>query len=1040
MNHISSWAIKRPIPPILFFLIITIAGLLAFRALPINNNPNVDLPTVSVMITDPGATPNQIEGQITRRVEAAIGSVAGVKHVQSVITSSVSATTVEFRLETPTDRALSDVRDAVTRIRSDLPRTVGEPIISRVNASGAAILTFAVDLPGRTLDEQTWFVDDVIARRLRAIAGVGAVNRFGGADREILIQIDPAPLAALGATAQDVNAQIRALNSDFASGSIKSRGGDVLTIETQAGARQVEDLRQATITLAGGRPVRLGDFATITDAAAQRTEVTLLGGKPVVGFEVQRARGASEVAVAETVENTLQAIRSAHPEASITKVATTVDQTLESYHAGIEELIIGCVLAVIVVFAFLRDWRSTMIAAVALPLSIIPTFAVMQMLGFSLNIISLLALTLSVGILVDDAIVEVENIIRHSDETGDPPYASALAAADEIGLAVVATTASLIAVFVPVSAMSGVAGQYFREFGLTVAIAVAFSLLVARLITPLMAAYLLRPRAAKEEAHGPLTIRYGQLLAWALEHRGLMLGAAGLVVAATVALTPFLKSGFVPNLDVGRADYAVMLPPGAGPERAEAAALSLTTALQQSKAVDNVFVRFGGASAGEGGGAAASGSDLSRGSMTVMLKPRKKRGMSLSAFLESARPLLAAVPDVQVGSLNNGLRDVSILLVGDTVELVTAAQQVADSLRTIPGLANVTTTAPPMRQDVVIRPHLDLAASMGVTAEAIAAVARSATVGAYPTDLPTYDAGDRQIAIRARLSEDARFSLDALKTLPVPTATGGAVPLSAVADVGYVLNPARIERFDRARRIVIEADLDGVESGEALAAINALAIFQSLPPGVERRQFGNEESQTELFGQFGIALGTGLALMYLVLALLFRDLLHPITIMMALPLSLFGAMAALIAFGRPIDLPASIGILMLMGIVAKNSILLVELAIERKRAGRPQRDALIEAGMTRARPIIMTTVAMVAGMVLPALGIGHGAELRSSMALVVIGGLLASTLLSLVFIPTFFSLVDDFDHWIGPRLARLTTRAPGDETPSRAAHPRADNP
>jgi HAE1 family hydrophobic/amphiphilic exporter-1 len=742
---------------------------------------------------------------------------------------------------------------------------------------------------------------------------------------------------------------------------------------------------------------------------------------PVIAFDVLRAKGSSEVSVAAAVERRVAEVVSAHPRVSVTKIATTVEDTLESYDASIKELLIGAALAALVVFVFLRDWRATLIAAIAMPLSLIPTFLAMSMFGFTLNVITLLGLTLVIGILVDDAIVEVENVVRHS-AMGKRPYQAALEASDEIGLAVVATTMTIVVVFVPVSFMSGVAGQYFRQFGITVAVAVLCSLLVARLLTPILAAYFLKPQK-EHSATGPLTAAYVGLLRWCLVHRGLSMAVAAAVLSGSAWLASQLPTGFIPTGDRAQVSAALEIPAGATNKEAAAAAAAFTTAVRRHPAVDRVFVDFGAATA-------TGSADLSRGTAIIRLKPRNDREAPLSQIVIELRNHLRDVAGLRVGFLNSqNTRDISIVLVSDSPnDLSAAANALTADMQKLSGLITaVRNSAPLPRAELLVRPRPDEAARLGVTADQIATVVRLSTLGDTDQNVAKFRVDARQIPIRVRLQDRDRDAMGTIGSLKLSTPAGQQVPLRLVADVSLSSGESTVERFNRERRVVIEADLlPGATLGTALEAIASLPAYKALPTSVRQPLTGDAETMAELFGQFGLAMGAGILLIYVVLVLLFKDFMQPLTIMTALPLSLAGAFAGLLLAGMALDLLSLIGLLMLMGIVTKNSILLVEYAIEEVRSGISRTEALVDAGRKRARPILMTTVAMVAGMAFPALGIGPGAELRAPMAVVVIGGLLTSTVLSLIFVPVFFALVDDAEHWLGRRLKALTTLEPGD--------------
>ncbi|CAA9282534.1 MAG: RND efflux system, inner membrane transporter [uncultured Acetobacteraceae bacterium] len=1027
-RNISAWAIHNPVATAVLFLMLTVGGLFAFPGLRINNTPDIDLPAVVVTVAQPGAAPSELETQVTRRVEDAIAGLGEVKHITSTVVDGASTTVVEFELGKDIDRATNDVRNKIAQIRTDLPAGIREPVVTRIEATGGAVLTYTVAAPRFSDEQLSWFVDDTVAKALLSVSGVSQVNRVGGVEREIRVALRPDRLLALGVTANQVNDQLRALNVNLPGGR-GTLGEGEQTIRTLGSALSVEALRERPIILPGGRTARLGEIAEVSDANAEVRTAARLDGRPVVGFEVIRTRGSSEVRVAEGAAARLAALEAAHPGVEIRRVAATVDFVLAGFRGAVEALMIGAGLAVVVVWLFLRDWRATAIASLAMPLSLVPTFLVMKWLGFSLNNVTLLGLTLVVGVLVDDAIVEIENIVRHLHERRDgDAFRAALDASAEIGLAVVATTATILAVFVPVAFMPGIPGQFFRQFGLTVAAAVFFSLVVARLLTPLLGAYFLKAkgnRRSEEVGDGPVGRRYIGLLGWCLRHRWTTLAAAAGFFAASVALLPLIPRDFVPASDRGRAALAIELAPGATLAETEAVVQQATRILKARPEVASVFASLGTRSIG--GGGPAIGSTTKEGeprmaNLTVTLLPRGQRAISQQRFEAEVRPALERLPGARVrfGADGQSGAKASITLVGDDAgTLAAAARELERQMRTVPQLAGARSTASLARPELQILPREARASELGVSSAAIATTARIATIGDIEQNLARFNLPDRQIPIRVMLDEEARGDLDQLRTLRVEGRAGLAVPLDAVAEIRHGAGPAQIDRLDRVRKATVEAELNGLPLGEATRLIAELPIMRDLPVGVRERSTGDKEVMAELFGGFAVALATGVGLVYLVLVLLFGGFGQPMTIMSALPLSLGGALMALLLAQKALGVSAVIGVLMLMGIVAKNSILLVEYAIEARRAGLPRGAALVEAARKRARPIVMTTIAMTAGMAHIAAGVGADAEFRAPMALVVIGGLVTSTLLSLVVVPVVYTLMDDAATWLARRVGRL---------------------
>jgi hydrophobe/amphiphile efflux-1 (HAE1) family protein len=1016
--NISAWSIRRPVPSLVLFMVLMALGAFSFGQLPVTRFPNVDVPIVQVRVYQPGAAPSELEVQVTKRIEDAISGVNGVKHQTSAITEGSSVTTVEFHLEVNQDRALNDVKDAIARIRSELPRTIEEPIVSRVAIEGLPIVTYAARAPAMTPEELSWFVDDTVMRALRGVKGVSQIERVGGVEREIRIALDPDRLQAYGITAGDVNRQLRATHVDLAGGR-GDIGGREQAIRTLASKQTVADLAATMITLSKGRKVRLDQLGTVTDSIAEERTFAMLDGQRVVGFAISRAKGASDTTVAEDVAKAVEALKRAHPNVEIRLIDTMVSYTQGAYDSTMRTLIEGAILAIIVVFLFLRDLRATIIAAVALPLSIVPAFWAVDAAGFSLNLVSLLAITIVTGILVDDAIVEIENIVRHM-RMGKTAYRAALEAADEIGLAVIAITFTIVAVFVPVSFMGGIAGQYFKQFGLVVAFAVLFSLLVARLVTPLLAAYFMRSHG-HDEREGFILRSYTRLVGWSVRHHYAAVVLGLLIFAGSIGSFFLLPSGFLPTEDTGRTLLAIELPPGSRLDETKAVTDAVARQIGARPDVKSVFVNGGRLL----GGAAGSAAEVRKATLIINLMPRKERKLGQAAIKEAISADLAQVPDIRYWFLlDNGRQQIQLVVSGrDAAAVNKVAAEMTSQAKRIPLIANVVSTAELDRPELRVVPISDVAADLGVSTEAISEAVRIATIGDIGANLAKFDVGDRQVPIRVQLDEKARADRQTLESLKVATASGATVPLSAVARFELSQGPTAIDRYDRMRRVLVGADLVGTAPlGKAVDMMLKLPAAKDLPPGVELREFGDAEIMGEVFASFAAAMGAGLMMVYAVLVLLFGSFLQPVTILFSLPLSIGGAIVALAVTGQSISLPVVIGILMLMGIVTKNAIMLVDFAIESMHRGVARTDAIVDAGRKRARPIVMTTIAMVAGMVPAAVGWDSGGEFRAPMAIAVIGGLLSSTLLSLVFVPAVFAVMDDigrlswrvFSRFVGP--------------------------
>ena len=1016
---ISAWAIRNPVPVVVLFIALVLAGIIAYGGLPIKQFPNVEFPVVTVTVTQSGAAPGQMETQITRPVEDALAGLEGVRNITSNVSLGASSTALEFEIGEDLQKKVDDVRQRIDQTRAILPREIDPPTVQRVEISSAPILTYAVSAPGLSDADLSWFVDDTVARALQAQPGVAQINRVGGVNREINIIVDPERLAARKLTASEVSSALRSFDLDAAGGRV-AVGGREQTLRVLGSVKTLAALRDMNIPTSGGRFVKLTDVADVGDGSSEVRGFARLNGRPVVGFQVQKTKDSSDVDVDDAVLKGLAQLEKTHPGVKFTKIFSSVDETRESFHATQHVLLEGMMLAALVVFVFLRDWRSTMITAFAMPISLIPTFFVMHLFGFSLNLVTLLALTLVIGILVDDAIVEIENIEKRV-ATGIRPYQAAMEGADAIGLAVVATTMAIVVVFTPVSFMKGQAGQFFKEFGLTVSVAVLFSLLVARLVTPLMAAYLLKP-SANPHPRKPFQGFYRNALEWALDHRIVASIFGGVVFFASIALVPLLPTGFQP---AGNPDYVyvrIQGAPGASAQSMSDVVDRVTALMKKQPEVTGIFAQVGSTAATGGPGfSIGGGSSLQDGTITINLDP--KRRASDDEFKKRLRNDLHNIPDARVGFLDFQGTDgyQQILTSDDPVALNAAALELEREMRTLPMLTDVHPSSPPIGPEVVIRPRLDEAARLGVSADAIATIARVATVGDIDANVAKLDQGERRIPIRVRLPADARANIAQLKAIRIPTGSGGVTTLGAVADIDFQAGPTTINRLNRKRQVTIVAELNGAQLGQAVKAIDNLPIMKHLPPGVGPADIGQQQAFKELMSSFGLAIFAGVSMIFGVLVLLFRSFFKPGVILSALPLAVGGAFLGLLIFNLSLSVPSLIGFLMLLGLAAKNSILLVEYAIEREREGMTQREALLEACRERARPIVMTTFAMMAGMLPTALALEKGAEFRQPMAVAVIGGLMTSTVLSLVLVPVVYEFVDDFEQWLKPRLAKLVT-------------------
>jgi multidrug efflux pump subunit AcrB len=1144
-RNISAWSIRNPVIPIVLFTGLLLAGIMSFMGMKVQDNPDIEFPMVIVSIAQPGAAPTEIESQITQKIEAAIQNVEGVENINSTAREGSTESLVNFEIGTDIAQAVNEVKSAVDQIRGELPDGILEPRVFRAQTSSEPIGYFAVSGPDMTLEQLSYFIDDTLTKRLLSIEGVAEVGRGGGVSREILVILDPAKMQSLGVTASQLNAQLRQINTD-AAGGVAEIAGSRQSVRVLGNADTAYELSQLQIPIGGGRTVQLDDFATVRDSFGEITSVGKINGRQVVTFSLTRARGASDVAVYDATVGELDKIEKENPGISFTPLFTSVEYTRAQYDSSIAAMIEGAILAVVVVFFFLRDWRATLISALAIPLSAIPTFWFMDLMGFTLNSLSLLALGLVAGVLVDDAIVEIENIVRHM-RMGKSAYQASIDAADEIGLAVVATTFSIVAVFLPVGLMPGVSGQFFKNFGLTVVAAVLTSLAVARMITPMVAAYFLKAHGQESHGEGPLMDRYMNLLRWTLDrsemdrrraliphprtrwwyipllvlfglvlialpaagfffvltslqglglpelvrgaigaeatdfvalasksvltlltlavaafaaylflllaiglwrlvsrvfgvgyrdwhryretrlrdHRVWMLGAGYLAMLLTVGAFMSLPAQFFPEVNSDFSRLRIEMQPGTTLAQTEAVADRVAAIVNARPEVEAALQR------------------VNEGNARMFLTLKKDRELTQQEFERELTPQLQQIPDARVtflsqqGGGGTG-RPISVMLSGSDPEaLNAAATTLVEQMRGVRGIVAPRIEADLRRPELIVRPREDLAASLGVTTAALSQTIRIATLGDIDQNAAKFSLSDRQVPIRVRLSETARRDLATIRNLPVPTANGGSVPLSRVAEIGFGSGPTQIQRYNQSRRIFVGADLSpGIAQGDAMAQIQKLPIMQNLPAGVSNAPFGEQEWQQEMMDAFAVALLAGVLLVFAVLVLLYHRFVSPLVNMSSLFLAPLGGVLLLIVFNQPLSLPVFIGVLMLFGIVAKNSILLIDFAIEEMAAGVRKYEAIVDAGHKRAQPIVMTTVAMTAGMIPTAISLSGDAAWRAPMGTVVIGGLILSTLLTLLIVPAGFSLADGLEKRLGPWLrTRMLTYRPGDEAaaPSRGA-------
>jgi multidrug efflux pump subunit AcrB len=1014
-RNISAWSIRNPVPSIVLFCMLTVAGIMSFHKMQINNDPDIDFPVVIVSVNQPGAAPSELETQVTQKVESAVRSLQGIDEIDSTVTEGQSTTIVQLAIGTPIDRAVEDVRSAVQQVRSDLPDGILEPQVERANTTGRDLASYAAISTDMTMEQLSWYIDNTVAKELLAVPGMANVDRNGGVSREIRVILDPLKLQSQGLTASQVNQQLRQINLNAAGGRAEIAGSEQ-SVRVLGNARTAYDLGQQQIAVGGGRTVKLSDIAAVRDLYAEQRSASALNGRQVLSFDFQRSKGGSDVTVYHGAEEKLAALEKRNPKVHFQLIKNDVKYTELQYHSAIDAMIEGAVLAVLVVLLFLRDWRSTVISSLAIPLSAIPTFWFMDLMGFNLNQLTLLALSLVAGVLVDDAIVEIENIVRHM-RMGKTAYQAAIDAADEIGLAVLATTMSIVAVFLPVGLMPGVSGQFFKNFGLTVVVSVLMSLAVARLLTPMIAAYFLKAKGHQSHGEGRMMDAYMATLRWTLRHRWSAVVGGAVALALTVVCAMFLPMTFQPDQDQDTTTASIEMVPGTTLAQTQTVVNRVAELLRKQPDVDTTYQR----------------SFVGSGRVTAIFK--EKKSQTSNEFERSLAPQLAQIADARVSfRSNNGWgssgRDLTITLGGDDPKVLTqTAIALVDQMSHLSTVSAPRISGDMQRPEIVIKPRMDLAANLGVTTAALSGAIRIATLGDIDQNSAKFSLSDRQVPIRVALDQNARQRLSTIQNLPVQTSTGGSVPLSLIADIGFGAGPTKIERVAQQRQLTVGADrAPGVVSGTAMAQINNLPIMKNLPVGVSQLTLGQQKWQAEMVNNFLVAVAAGIFLVFAVLVLLYRRFLPPFVNMGSLLLAPLGGLIALLITGNPLSMPVFIGLLMLLGIVAKNSILLIDFALEEMSKGVDPFVAIIDAGHKRAQPIVMTTVAMVAGMVPTALSLGGDGSWRAPMGITVIGGLILSTVLTLLIVPASFSLAVGIERWAGPWLRRaLLTYRPGDE-------------
>jgi HAE1 family hydrophobic/amphiphilic exporter-1 len=1044
--YISDVAIKKPIATITVMLALVVFGLFALLTLKTDEFPDVQPPIVAVTVVYPGASPETVEREIVEPIEDALFSISGIdgKQTMASATDGLAQFIVFFDFEKNLQEATQDIRDAISSKRAELPVEMEEPILTRFDPTQEPIITYTLSAEDVAVPILTRLADEVVVREFRSVQGVADVRIAGGQTRELTVELRPQALAAAGISAADVVMALRAQNLAAPVGRVNAELNE-RSIRLSGRLETPEQFEAIAVATREGQVVRLGQVARVTDGAEEPRTLALFDGKEAVGLEILKTKGYSTTAVADAIKAKAAGLGGRLPEGTRLAVVQDASERVRNSVGGVQETLLeGALLTVLVVFLFLNSWRSTIITGLALPVSVLAAFISIWAFGFTLNTMSLLGLSLAIGILIDDAIVVRENIVRHI-ELGEDHTTASFEGTDEIGLAVAATTFSIVAVFIPVAFMYGLAGQWFKPFALTIAAAVLVSLFVSFSLDPMLSAYWPDPQVEAGQRRGPIgralglfnrwfdrqADRYRGVVAWALDHRLATIAIAVLSLAGALFLQArFGGGGFVPVSDRKEVNLIVQTPPGSSLEYTRR---KVEEALAVARARPEVEYTY--ASIGTPIPLQAPGVDQAL--VYVRLTPPGERELSQDALGPVLRRELRRIAGAEISVFTSGFggafKSIQLQLRGPDQRVLTEiAQRVQAIARAVPGAVDVGLSTRAQKPELEVVVDRGLAGNLGVSVGQIAQSLRVAFAGLDAGDWvdPTGETRD----VMVRLEPEARRRAGDLRQLPLVVQQGGGpgagprvVPLGQVAAVREGLGPAQINHLDRERYVAIEANVQGSSLSEVMAGIDArLAAELKLPPGYTLRKGGESADQAEVFTRIGIALATAVLLMYLILVLQFGSFLDPLAILMSLPLSLIGVVLALLVTGDTLNIMSLIGVILLFGIVAKNAILLVDFAKwAREERGISMRDALVEAGRIRLRPIVMTSVAIIAGMIPVAIGAGEGGDFNAPLGRAVIGGVITSTLLTLLVIPTVYEILDDVRSWFSRKLGLAPARGAG---------------
>jgi HAE1 family hydrophobic/amphiphilic exporter-1 len=1043
---ISDFAIRRPIVTIVTMIALVVFGLVALFRLQTDEFPDIDAPIVFVGVVYPGASPEQVEREVVERIEDRVAGISGLDKLNSTSTDGFAQIVIQFDFDKPVDQATQDVRDAISAVRAQLPTEIVEPIVQRFDPAALPIVSLALTSATLTPAQLTQIADQTIAGDLRSIPGVAQVNIAGADSATLNVVLDPTRLAASGVGVDQVVAALRSQNLAAPVGQVT---GPITerAIRLEGRLTRPEDFGQLTVAQRGGRAIPLSQVASVEAGSAERRSAALYNGREAIGLDIVKARGYSTTQVSDAVKARLARLRAQLPGGTSVEIVRDAGERVTQSVKNVQEALVeGAVLTVLVVFLFLNSWRSTVITGLALPVSVLASFVPLWVFGFTLNTMSLLGLSLAIGILIDDAIVVRENIVRHV-EMGKDHFDAAREGTDEIGLAVAATTFSIVAVFVPVGFMSGFAGQWFQPFALTIAASVLVSLFVSFSLDPMLSAYWPDPEIEHGERRNPIAraldrfnrwfdrqaVRYRHGVAWALDHRlAMVILAVGSLVGAVALQARFGAFGFTPDSDRSEITVAVEAPPGSSLDYTRLQAELVARQMRTHEEVAYTYTTVGSAS---GSGA------VDAASVYVRLVPRAKRDVSQAELGARLRRELRGLGGVtayllEAGGPGGGMKPYQLQLRGpDATVLTRLADSVAAIVRATPGAVDVGLSTKGQKPELRVEINRALAGTLGVSVGQIAQALRPAFAG---VDAGNWvDPSGETRYVRVRLPAQARENPEDLARIPLvlPNGAGDApavLPLSQVATITPGTGPAQIDHADRARVITVGANVEGAALGDVIQGVQQRLRDVRLPEGYEIVAGGQVESQQEVFGSIFTALGVAVMLMYLILVVQFGSFLDPVAILLSLPLSLIGVVLTLILTGDSLNIMSLIGVILLMGIVAKNAILLIDFAKWTHERGEvPIREALIEAGAIRLRPILMTTLALIAGMIPVALGSGEGGDFRAPLGRAVIGGTITSTLLTLFVIPTVYEI---FDGWRSALGARFRGRRPA------VAHARTPEP